>query len=325
MTLIIYSWGMVDNYPFHLFNGFPNLYGFSGLDRRSVEREKPNWKKKLLNDSNTRFVLNWRSKSLISEPTLGYPSAVKLKLEEIPPNLEVTDQYVFLGQKDALWYVGIDISTVDEFELNKGLPENSSFRDLREVGAILDRFDACILSYCRAIFYWQQNNKFCGVCGSKTAISKAGHQIDCKEITCRKPVFPRTDPAVIMLVYDDDRILLGRQSIWKKGMYSTLAGFLEPGETLEEAVAREVFEEANIEVEDVSYHSSQPWPFPASIMLGFYAKARSTEIRRNDEEVEDVQWFTRGEVSQFSKLGKSLPRKDSIARCLIEDWLRNDY
>ena len=130
---------------------------------------------------------------------------------------------------------------------------------------------------------------------------------------------------MIMLVYDDDRILLGRQSVWKKGMYSTLAGFLEPGETLEEAVAREVFEEANIEVEDVSYHSSQPWPFPASIMLGFYAKARSTEIRRNDEEVEDVQWFTRGEVSQFSKLGKSLPRKDSIARCLIEDWLRNDY
>ena len=111
---------MVDNYPFHLFNGFPNLYGFSGLDRRSVEREKPNWKKKLLNDPNTRFVLNWRSKSLISESTLGYPSAVKLKLEEIPPNLEVTDQYVFLGQKDALWYVGIDISTVDEFELNKG-------------------------------------------------------------------------------------------------------------------------------------------------------------------------------------------------------------
>ena len=154
---------------------------------------------------------------------------------------------------------------------------------------------------------------------------KAVQQIDCKVITCRKPVFPRTDPAVIMLVYDDDRILLGRQSIWKKGMYSTLAGFLEPGETLEEAVAREVFEEANIEVEDVSYHSSQPWPFPASIMLGFYAKARSTEIRRNDEEVEDVQWFTRGEVSQFSKLGKSLPRKDSIARCLIEDWLRNDF
>tara|TARA_B100000927_G_scaffold271766_1_gene248930 strand:- start:339 stop:725 length:387 start_codon:yes stop_codon:yes gene_type:complete len=127
-----------------------------------------------------------------------------------------------------------------------------------------------------------------------------------------------------MLVYDGDRILLGRQSVWKKGMYSTLAGFLEPGETLEEAVAREVFEEANIEVEDVSYHSSQPWPFPSSIMLGFYARARSTEIRRNDEEVEDVQWFTRDEVSQFSKLGKSLPREDSIARCLIEDWLRND-
>ena len=114
---------------------------------------------------------------------------------------------------------------------------------------------------------------------------------------------------------------MGYHQVW--GNNSTLAGFLEPGETLEEAVAREVFEEANIDVEDVSYHSSQPWPFPSSIMLGFYARARSTEIYRNDEEVEDVQWFTRDEVSQFSKLGKSLPRKDSIARCLIEDWLRN--
>ena len=241
---------------------------------------------------------------------MGYPNAAKFKFEEIASYLKFTDQNVFLGQKDGLWYVGIDISTVDEVDINKGLPQNSFFRDLREVGVILDLFDACILSYCRAIFYWHQNNKFCGVCGSKTAISKAGHQIDCIEINCSKPVFPRTDPAVIMLVYDGDRILLRRQSVWKKGMYSTLAGFLEPGETLEEAVAREVFEEANIEVEDVSYHSSQPWPFPSSKMLGFYARARSTGIRRDDEEVEDVQWLNRDEVGQFSKLGKSLPRED---------------
>ena len=106
-------------------------------------------------------------------------------------------------------------------------------------------------------------------------------------------------------------------------MYSTLAGFLEPGETLEEAVAREVYEEANIEVEDVKYHSSQPWPFPASIMLGFYARARSTSIFRNDGEVEDVQWFTSEQLRNFEYFEKSLPRKDSIARRLIEDWLSN--
>ena len=150
---------------------------------------------------------------------------------------------------------------------------------------------------------------------------KGGHQRDCTNEDCRAAAFPRTDPAVIMLVYDNDRVLLGRQKVWKKGMYSTLAGFLEPGETLEEAVAREVWEETNIQVEDVRYHSSQPWPFPASIMLGFHARARSTNIRRNDQEVEDAQWFSIEELSNFPTYGKSLPRNDSIARRLIEDWM----
>ena len=129
-----------------------------------------------------------------------------------------------------------------------------------------------------------------------------------------------------MLVHDSagEKALLGRQAVWPEGRYSTLAGFVEPGETLEEAVAREVHEETGVEVCDVRYHSSQPWPFPASIMLGFHAEAKTTEIFRRDEELEDAQWFSRDELMNFRALGKGLPSKDSIARRLIEDWLSGD-
>ena len=155
---------------------------------------------------------------------------------------------------------------------------------------------------------------------------KGGHQRICTNRSCNSPAFPRTDPAVIMLVYDRarDKALLGRQAVWPEGLYSTLAGFVEPGETLEEAVAREVYEETGIDVCDVRYHSSQPWPFPASIMLGFYAEAKTTDIFRRDDELEDAQWFSRDDLMNFQALGKSLPRKDSIARRLIEDWLAGD-
>ena len=130
-----------------------------------------------------------------------------------------------------------------------------------------------------------------------------------------------SDPAVIMLIYKDDKILLGRQKVWPSGMYSTLAGFVETGETIENAVRREVLEEAGIKIKNIQYHSSQPWPFPASIMLGFYAEASSTKIKLDANEVEDVQWFSRKEVINFSHQNKFLPRKISIARRLIDDWI----
>jgi NAD+ diphosphatase len=127
-----------------------------------------------------------------------------------------------------------------------------------------------------------------------------------------------------MLVHDGDRALLGRQKIWPAGMYSTLAGFVEPGESLEEAVAREVFEEAGIEIRDVRYHSSQPWPFPCSLMLGFHAEAKSTTIKIAEDEIDDAQWFSRDEMKNFDAQGKYLPRQISISRRLIEDWLAGD-
>jgi NAD+ diphosphatase len=169
--------------------------------------------------------------------------------------------------------------------------------------------------------WWHARHRFCGVCGAPTESVEAGHVRRCTSPACGASHFPRTDPAVIMLVHDGDRALLGRQKIWPPGMYSTLAGFVEPGESLEETVAREVFEESGIRVAEVRYHSSQPWPFPASLMIGFHAAAASREIRMDQSELEDCGWFSRAELRDFGRQGKALPRADSIARRLIEDWL----
>ena len=137
-------------------------------------------------------------------------------------------------------------------------------------------------------------------------------------INCNRAIFPRTDPAIIVLVHDRERCLLGRQENWPEDRYSTIAGFVEPGESLEDSVRREVYEETNIRVGAVEYHSSQPWPFPSSLMLGFIAMAKSTEIRLNDGELEDAQWFTRDQLrSEFPKL----PFKISIARRLVDYWI----
>jgi NAD+ diphosphatase len=169
--------------------------------------------------------------------------------------------------------------------------------------------------------HWHSRHGFCGVCGSPTLSASAGHVRKCTNPGCGSSHFPRTDPAVIMLAHDGERALLGRQKVWAKGMYSTLAGFVEPGESLEEAVRREVMEETGVAVGEVVYHSSQPWPFPASLMIGFHAEARSGTIDLVDGELEDAGWFTRAELRRFADQGKSLPRQDSIARQLVEDWL----
>jgi len=139
----------------------------------------------------------------------------------------------------------------------------------------------------------------------------------CSDPSCRHEQFPRIDPAIIVLVSDGERALLGRQASWPVGRYSTIAGFVEPGESLEDAVAREVFEETGIEVDQIEYHSSQPWPFPSSLMLGFTAHARSTEVRLRDEELEDARWFDRADLASNGTL---LPPRQSISYRLIEHW-----
>jgi NAD+ diphosphatase len=198
--------------------------------------------------------------------------------------------------------------------------DSADFVELR--GLKLDHDRGAILAYARGMLHWHRQHRFCGICGSPTISAEAGHVRHCTNHDCGAHHFPRTDPAVIMLVHDGDRCLLGRQAKWPKGRFSTLAGFVEPGESLEDAVAREVLEETGIRIGDVAYHSSQPWPFPGSIMLGFSAEARSTEIQVDEREIETAHWFERGWLLDHrDDPDFHLPPADSISRRLIEDWL----
>jgi NAD+ diphosphatase len=159
---------------------------------------------------------------------------------------------------------------------------------------------------------------FCGACGTAARPEAGGNTRICMNADCGRVIFPRVDPAIIVLVADGERCLLGRQASWPKDRYSTIAGFAEPGESLEDAVRREVYEETNVRVGEVRYHSSQPWPFPSSLMIGFIAEAVSSDIKLNDAELEDAQWFTREQLRSGSP---KLPFRISIARRLVDHWI----
>jgi NAD+ diphosphatase len=193
---------------------------------------------------------------------------------------------------------------------------------LRDAAARLSPADAGLVAYATAMVTWHRTHPHCARCGARTVMAEAGHVRSCP--ACGALHHPRTDPVVIMLVHDGDRVLLGRQARWPAGRYSTLAGFVEPGESIEEAVAREVREEAGVEVGEPRYRSSQPWPFPASLMLGFHVPYAAGDARTNDAELEDVRWFDRAEVAAMARgdaAGLQLPPTEAIARRLINEWL----
>jgi NAD+ diphosphatase len=192
---------------------------------------------------------------------------------------------------------------------------------LREAAASLPQADGGLAAYAAALLGWHRRHRFCANCGHETEIREAGHVRTCPR--CGAEHHPRTDPVVIMLVLRGEEVLLGRQPTWPPGRYSALAGFVEPGESLEEAVAREVREEADVVVGPPRYVSSQPWPFPASLMLGFVAPWVSGEPQIGDDELEDVRWFSRADV-QDAIAGRGtlrLPPPLAIARRLVDGWL----
>jgi NAD+ diphosphatase len=271
-----------------------------------------------MEDETTRYIPVWRLENLFRTGQEVGP--VFLSVHDVRDCILTVESAILLGETNGRLFFALGLPTEDPEPL-PCLTDLGQFQDLRRLAPLLDETDAALLAYARAMTYWHNRHRFCGVCGSPTKSMEGGFQRLCTNDACAHQHFPRTDPAIIVLVTSGERGLLGRQPSWPEGMYSTIAGFVEPGETLEDTVRREVREETGVQVEDVRYHSSQPWPFPSSLMLGFTAHAASTEIRVDEHELENACWFTRGELEKkLLRRVLRLPSPVSISFRLIEDW-----
>ena len=290
----------------------PNVFAGSPLDRMDAYRKDARWVEAQLAAPETVFLPVWRQRCLIGERPAPRscamePGAARACIGDVP--------WAVLGLHDGHATVALDLSSLDD-PLPAGHP--GQFQDLRRIGSVLPAADAAMLAYARGLMHWRTRHRFCGVCGAACTPQSAGHVLACDG--CGAHHFPRTDPAVIMLVTHGDRVLLGQPARFRDWrVFTTLAGFVEPGESLEEAVARECYEEAGVRVGNVTYRSSQPWPFPGSIMLGFTAQAEYEAISIDHDELVEAHWFTREQL--MAPDGFVLPPDMSIARRLIDEWL----
>jgi NAD+ diphosphatase len=283
-----------------------NTFSGAPLDRAGARRTDERWVEDLRRDPNSRAIVVTGEGVLVEES--DDPRLARVALDGGEPFL--------LGLSEdgsALFAVETDAESA---------PPGTRAIGLREAAARLPQADGGLVAQATGLVNWHRRHPRCSVCGEPTKVAEAGYVRRCP--SCGALHHPRTDPVVIMLVTDGDRALLGRQARWPPGRYSALAGFVEPGETLEEAVAREVREEAGVEVRAPRYESSQPWPFPSSLMLGFVAEYAGGEPTVRDEELEDVRWFSRRELEEIRAGrvdGMHLPPRIAIARTLIDGWL----
>ncbi len=305
-------------------------FGGAGLDRAAQLRGKPGEMARLLVDPDARILPIWRGKPLFLGEAGGWlPLGHAVQGEALEPP-------IFLGLDNGAPRFACDISpwepeeepeTLGAFfdpseQRHPSLSPDLRFAELRGLMTQLSPREAELIATAKAVTGWHATHGFCARCGAKSAPAQAGWQRDCP--SCGAHHFPRTDPVVIMLITHGDAILVGRSAFWPEGMYSLLAGFVEPGETIEAAVRREVFEESGVRVGAIEYLSSQPWPFPASLMFGCRGEALGREITLDEDELEDAMWMTRQEVvDAFAGLHPKVKpaRKGAIARFLLERWL----
>jgi NAD+ diphosphatase len=287
-----------------------NVFAGAFVDRTGERRKDRDWLDSALADEATRFVPVWGERCLVADEP---PAALLLERADIEAFIGI-DNVIFLGlfRNQPAFAVAINGSA------EAPLADLGEFHDLRFLGTVLPADEANLLAHARALVLWHEATLYCGKCGSASQPDSGGNTRRCCNPDCNQEIYPRTDPAIIVLVTQGDRCLLGRQASWPAGRYSTIAGFVEPGESIEDAVRREVYEETNIRVSAVTYHSSQPWPFPSSLMLGCFAEASSADIRLNDGELEAASWFTREQLVS-GEVG--LPFRISIARRLVDRFI----
>ncbi len=303
-------------------------FGGSGLDRAAECRGNAG---ALQADPQARAIVMWRGK-----PMLVGDAVIQVPLDH-PILTDASDGYILLGRDGGKpifaadlsgWTpADIDVEQLDSFldqstQHHPAIPEDVAFHELRAVMTRLSPRDAELAATAKAIFGWHRSHRFCALCGHESDMAMAGWQRDCP--SCGGHHFPRTDPVVIMLITHGNSVLLGRSPGWPEGMYSCLAGFVEPGETIEAAVRREVFEEAGVRVGTVRYLSSQPWPFPSSLMFGCQGDALDTKLTIDPTEIEDARWVSREDIAcAFAgDHPEILPaRKGAIAHFLLENWL----
>jgi NAD+ diphosphatase len=289
----------------------PNVFAGPHVDRLKLANADADAIARAIAEGSARLIPIWKSRCPVVR--LPSPTAQLLPLDSGPFAGIDLDQLVLLGD-----YRGHAVFTTEiEAESPPVLEGGAEFADLRLAASLLPHEEAGLVAFARAMISFRHRHRFCGSCGAPTVPQRNGRVMVCGRETCATEFFPRVDPAVIVLVTDGDRVVLGRQPGWPAGRYSTIAGFVEPGESLEDAVRREVLEETGIAIGAMSYQSSQPWPFPRSLMLGFRAAALTTEIRLGDCELEDARWFHRDEFAD----GSMMPFPQSIAYRLIQEWL----
>lgn len=305
----------------HLARSRLNQFTAVRLARDVERRDDSDWVAATLVKPGTRFVPLWRNRSLLERNAAGtiaiYLSPAELSEPDRiqPPTLLGHD-----GERD---YFAVSVTDAQKDDIHSRYPD-ARFADLRRASINMAAKHAGILAYAKALHYWQHRHGFCGVCGSPNLLRSAGHRMLCSNEECARETFPRIDPAIIVLVTHEDACLLGHNANWPPKIFSTLAGFVEPGESLEDAVVREVYEEAQVRLKDIRYVSSQPWPFPASAMCGFYAEA----IDRNSgvsEEVIETRWFTVKTLTQAVLNNEvRLSPPVSIAFRLLADWFQKN-
>ena len=299
--------------------GITHVFAGNPMDRGEVARRDEQWLAAQASNPSSRMLPMWQLNVPVSaRQTLAWLNADDLR------RLNVDAQPIFLGLLDGLAHFVVDVSAADRGAVEQG---GATFEDARTTAEYLSGPESGIVAQARAQLSWHSRHGFCAVCGHPTAIARGGQVRRCPQ--CNTEHYPRTDPVVITVVHDGDRCLLGqsRGRLVAMRRYSALAGFMDQGESIEEAVSREVMEEAGIQVGAVRYHSSQPWPFPSSLMIGCHADAATTEIRKDDEEMADVQWFPRQEVllalEERSEI-LAIPGPTAIAHHLIRAWANGE-